>query len=100
MPWGLTRFQQPHHLHFITFSCYLRQPFLDTPRAKGVFERSLEQTRRYYRFFVVGYVVMPEPGHLLVSEPERATLATALQALKQSVAQKLVGHHGSFWQTR
>ena len=29
-------------------------------------------------FYVVGYVVMPEHVHLLVSEPERATLALAL----------------------
>ncbi len=100
MPAGLVRFQQSHHLHFITFSCYRRQPFLETRRAKRVFEHSLEQTRRSYRFYVVGYVVMPEHVHLLVTEPERATLATALQALKQSVAQKLIGHHGRFWQTR
>ena|SRR5271165_2196235 len=78
MPWGLTRFQQSHHLHFVTFSCYRRQPFLDTPRAKRVFEHSLEQTRRSYQFYVIGYVVMPEHVHLLLSEPDRATLATAL----------------------
>ncbi len=84
MPWGLVRFQQSHCLHFITFTCYRRQPFLDTTRAKNVFERSLEQTRRSYRLNVIGYVVMPEHIHLLVSEPERATLARAIQALKQS----------------
>ena len=100
MPWGLYRFQQSHELHFITFSCYPRQPFLDTPHSKRVFERSLEQTRRSYRFDVIGYVVMPEHVHLLVTEPERENLATALQALKQSVSQKLIGHHGRFWQTR
>jgi REP element-mobilizing transposase RayT len=31
----------------------------------------LEQVRRRYRFVVVGYVVMPEHVHLLISEPER-----------------------------
>ena len=77
MPWGLVRFQQSHCLHFITFTCYRRQPFLDTPRAKNVFEHSLEQTRRSYRLDAVGYVVMPEHIHLLVSEPEHATLARA-----------------------
>ena len=100
MPWGLVRFQQSHCLHFITFTCYRRQPFLDTIRAKNVFERSLEQTRRSYRFDVIGYVVMPEHVHLLVSEPERATLARAIQALKQSVSQKLKAPDGRFWQTR
>src|SRR5271166_3016470 len=100
MPWGLVRFQQSGNLHFITFSCYRRQPFLDTARARQVFERSLEQTRRSYRFYVIGYVVMPEHVHLLVSEPERATLSRAIQSLKQSVSQKLNGHHGHFWQAR
>jgi hypothetical protein len=32
---------------------------------------------------------MPEHVHLLVSEPERSTLAVAIQMLKQIVAQKL-----------
>ena len=100
MPWGLVRFQQSHCLHFITFTCYRRQPFLDTVRAKNVFERSFEQTRRSYRLDVIGYVVMPEHVHLLLSEPERATLARAIQALKQSVSQKLKAPDGRFWQTR
>jgi len=100
MPWGLVRFQQSKCLHFITFTCYRRQPFLDTPRAKNVFERSLEQTRCSYRLDVIGYVVMPEHVHLLLSEPERATLARAIQALKQSVSQKLKAPDGRFWQTR
>jgi putative transposase len=59
MPWGLVRFQQPRNLHFLTFSCYRRQPFLDTAHAGQVFERSLEQTCRSYRFYEIGYVVMP-----------------------------------------
>ena len=36
-----------------------------------------------------GYVVMPEHVHLLVSEPERGTLAQAMQSLKQGVARRL-----------
>jgi putative transposase len=100
MPWGLVRFQQSGNLHFLTFSCYRRQPLFNTKHAKDVFERSLEQIRRSYRFHVIGYVVMPEHVHLLVSEPERATLSRAIQALKQSVSQKLNGHDGHFWQAR
>jgi REP-associated tyrosine transposase len=94
MPWGLKRYQQARHLHFITFSCYRREALLTSSRAKHVFERALEQMRRQYRFFVTGYVLMPEHVHLLVSEPERSTLAAALQALKQSVSRQLIaGRH-------
>jgi putative transposase len=87
-------------LHFVTFSCYRRQPLLATARAKRLFEVALEQTRRQYGFYVTGYVVMPEHVHLLVSEPERGTLARALQAAKQSVARRLIGGRAHFWQAR
>ena len=43
---------------------------------------------------------MPEHVHLLVSEPEAGTLATALKAVKQSVARRLVGPGQHFWQAR
>jgi putative transposase len=87
-------------LHFVTFSCYQRQPLLTSPQAKDLFEAALEQARIRYRFFVTGYVVMPEHVHLLVSEPEQGTLAQALQAVKQSVARKLIGGGEHFWQAR
>ena len=96
MPWGLKRYQQARDLHFVTFSCYRRRPFLQSAAAKRVFERALEQTRRQYAFWVTGYVIMPEHVHLLVSEPERAGLGVALQALKQSVARRLIGGQPTF----
>ena len=100
MPWGLKRFQQTRQLHFVTFSCYRRQPLLATPQAKDLFEAALEQARIRYGFFVSGYVVMPEHVHLLVSEPEQGTLAQALQAVKQSVARRLIGEGEHFWHAR
>ncbi len=99
MPWGLKRFHGTRDLHFITFSCYRRQPLLSSPHAKRTFEVVLEQVRRQYNFFVTGYVVMPEHVHLLVSEPEDKKLASALQVLKQLVAQRL-GGGSQFWQPR
>jgi putative transposase len=39
----------------------------------------LERVRRSYRLYVYGYVVMPEHVHLLLSEPEKDTLADALK---------------------
>jgi putative transposase len=44
---------------------------------------------------------MPERVHMLVSEPERGTLAQAMQSLKQGVARKLaLRAQDSFWQAR
>ncbi len=50
----------------------------------------LEQTRERYRFVVVGYVVMPEHIHLLITEPEVGTPSTVMQVLKQRTARALL----------
>jgi putative transposase len=101
MPWGLKRFQQTRDLRFLTFSCYHRAPLLNTPQKRDIFLEALEQSRRWYGFYVVGYVVMPEHVHLLISEPERKTLRIAIQMLKQRVSQKLRGKSPTpFWQLR
>ncbi len=90
MPPGLKRYQQTRDLHFITFSCHHRAPLLGTPHARRVFEQTLERVRRWYGLFVTGYVVMPEHVHLLIGEPERSTLAVAIQMLKQIVAHQVI----------
>jgi putative transposase len=88
MPNHLQRFQQPGDLHFITFSCHDRMPYLAVADSRDAFEWSLEQVRRRYVLRVYGYVVMPEHVHLLVSEPKRSTLDVAIQALKTSVSKQ------------
>ena len=101
VPKGLLRLHLTRQMHFITFSCYKRQPKLGAKRARNVFEQSLERTRQAYRFCVAGYVVMPEHVHLLVTEPESFPLATAVQALKQSVSRTLALRAlEPFWQAR
>jgi putative transposase len=51
----------------------------------------LERVRRRYHFVVVGYVVMPEHVHLLLSEPERGNPSTVMQAVKQGFARRILG---------
>ena len=98
MPGELVRYQRTGHFHFVTFSCFHRQPFLTTPASRDLFERSLETMRVRYDFVVVGYVLMPEHVHLLLSEPRKAILSKALQALKISVA--VQSKQRPFWQAR
>jgi putative transposase len=90
MPSGLHRSYGAHHLHFITRSCYRRLPFLRTARSRDRFLSILERTRKRYRFVVVGYVVMPEHIHLLLTEPEVGTPSTVMQVLKQRSARALL----------
>jgi putative transposase len=95
------RYQHQRCLHFITFSCYRRMPLLDSVAARDRFERELERVRRWYGCAIVGYVVMPEHVHLLISEPERSQLSVVVQMLKQITSRKLrpVGS-ARFWQIR
>jgi putative transposase len=93
---GLKRYQQTGHLQFVTFSCYRRQGHLETVTARDLFEDALERIR--YDFHVVGYVVMLEHIHLLVSEPRGVSLAVCVQALKLSVARR--SEQKPFWQPR
>ena len=86
MPAGLHRSYGAHHLHFITCSCYRRLPFLKTARARELFLGVLEQTRGRYRFVVVGYVVMPEHVHLLITKPEVGSPSTVMKVIKQRTA--------------
>ncbi len=90
MPSGLHRTYGAHHLHFITCSCYRRLPFLSRARSRDCFLSILEQVRSRYRFVVVGYVVMPEHIHLLITEPEMGSPSTVMQVLKQRTAHALL----------
>ena len=90
MPSGLHRTYGAHHLHFITGSCYRRLPLLNSAKSRDRFLSILEQTRQRYRFVVVGYVVMPEHVHLLISEPEVGSPSTVMQVLKQRTAHALL----------
>jgi len=90
MPSGLHRTYGANHLHFITCSCYRRLPFLRSARSRDAFLSILEQARERYRFVVVGYVVMPEHVHLLLTEPEVGTPSSVMQVLKQRTARALL----------
>ncbi len=89
MAQGLHRFYGAGDLHFITFSCYRRRPFLRNAAHCDLLLRILERVRRRYRLVVLGYVVMPEHVHLLVNEPQRETLSTVIKALKLGFVRSL-----------
>jgi len=77
------------HLHFITFTCYRRLPLLRSVHAKNIFVQILGEVRDRHGFSLVGYVVMPEHIHLLISEPVKGTPSTVIQVLKQRVSRRL-----------
>jgi len=95
MPQVLHRFYGAGDLHFITFSCYQREPLLGSEVRRDLFLLILERVRCRYRLVVLAYVVMPEHIHLLLSEPQRATLSTGIQALKIGFVRSLCGSAGN-----
>jgi putative transposase len=104
MPHGLKRYYGHEYLHFLTCSCYHRQPWLASAHRRDLFLQILEEVRQRYGFVVVGYVIMPDHIHLLVSEPERGTQSTVMQVLKQRFARRVLAKkktrnaaQGKFW---
>jgi len=101
-----TRYTGRGDLHFVTFSWYQRRPLLGSIRARNLFVKILDEVRAKYEFRILGYVVMPEHVHLLMSEPARLTPSQALQILKQRVSRQIRSENLSeqelqrFWQRR
>ena len=100
---GLERWYGGHDLHFITCSCYRRRPELDSGERRDLFLRVLERARQKYRFVVIGYVVMPEHFHLLITEPEVGNPSVVMKVVKERFTKLL--HHGGMrtgpiWQKR
>ncbi len=91
MPASLRRRQQSGQSHFVTFSCYRRQPNFNRAEVYDLFPVCLEGMRRRFDLRVYGYVVMPEHVHLLLSEPEHGMLADAIHYLKLSFTKRLHG---------
>jgi len=86
---GLHRYYGSHDLHFITCSCYHRQPQLGTAERRNLFLSVLEEARQRYRFVVHGYVIMPEHFHLLMTEPETGDPSVVMKVLKERFTRKL-----------
>jgi putative transposase len=95
VPKNLKRYYGSSDPHFITCSRYHRQPLLGTPHLRDLFLKALEQMRTRYRFVVLGYVVMPEHFHLLISEPHQGIHSTVMQAIKLGFARRVLGSGGA-----
>jgi putative transposase len=91
MPRKLKRHYGKGDLHFITFSCYERRALLGTVRARNLFVKVMGEVRERYGFLLVGYVLMPEHVHLLMSEPKKGTPSKVVQVLKQRVSRAMRG---------
>jgi putative transposase len=89
MPKNLKRITGRGDLHFITFCCYQRRPLLASARAMNLAVQILREVRARYRFALVGYVIMPEHLHLLISESASVPLSKIIQVFKQRLSRRM-----------
>ena len=85
----LTHFNEPGHLHFMTFSCYQRTPLLTNDLFRTWLARALDKALASHEFQLSGFVFMPEHVHLLVW-PQRKDYSMA--AFQQSFKRPFSGH--------
>jgi putative transposase len=100
MPLGLERRHNLGHLHFITFSCHHRLPYLETTKPKEILQQVIERTRTTHDFLLYAYVLMPEHLHLLLSEPKNHSLSSTIRVIKGESSKLLKGKRNHFWQPR
>src|SRR2546429_307276 len=103
MPRSLKRYYGTGEVDVSAWSCYRRHALLDATARKDLLLPVLELMRERYRFAVIGYVVMPEHVHLLISESLIGNPSRVIQAVKLSVSRRLATEgefSGQFWQRR
>ena len=86
------------HLRFITFRCYRRLPLLRSVHARNVFVQIPDEVRDRYGFSLLGYVVMPEHIHLLISEPAKGTPSILFRGLLIGEGHELVSETSNRYQ--
>jgi len=91
MPKNLKRVTGRKDLHFITFCCYQRRALLGSVRSRNLVMEILRAVRARYGFSLVGYVIMPEHVHLLISESASVPPAKVIQVFKQRVSRRMRG---------
>ena len=71
---------------FVTFSTYRFMPTLDDDRAKRAFVTELSALRAKYRLGILGYVLMPDHVHLVLTLPDELKLGRIMGELKSRSA--------------
>jgi putative transposase len=85
----IRHFNEPGHIHFLTFSCYGQLPFFKSDRTKEWLVEAIAKARERHKFVLFAYVIMPEHAHLLI-QPQSLNyeIAAILKSIKQPVARR------------
>lgn len=77
-------------LQFITSSTYRRAQLFSSPRCCGEFVKALQAVRAEFRFYLLGWVLMPDHFHLLILPQPADSASRIVQQLKQRSAASLL----------
>ena len=87
------RYNVPDHAHFLTFSCFGRQPFLTKDRSRRWLIDALGSALVKLDFALWAWVIMPEHVHLLVKPRQKTySISTFLRSFKQPVTRAALRH--------
>jgi putative transposase len=75
--------------HFLTFSCFQRQPFLQSRRACRWLVDAIHAARQCRPFELWAFVLMPEHVHLLLFPRRGIRISSILSAVKTPVTRRV-----------
>ena len=85
----IRHFNEPGHIHFLTFSCYRQLPFFKSDRTKEWLFEAIAKAKEKQKFSLLAYVIMPEHAHLLIQcYIPNYDIAVILKGIKQPVARR------------
>jgi putative transposase len=77
-------FNDPRHIHELTFSCYRRWPLLADEQWRSMLAESIDRAMERHGYRLTAFVFMPEHVHLLVFPLPGATgVDSVLRAIKR-----------------
>ncbi len=86
----IKHFDQPGHVHELTFSCYQRKPLLTNDRWREMLAESIDRAIERHRYRLLAFVFMPEHVHLLVfPERDASTISELLKAIKRPFSYRI-----------
>ena len=86
-------FDEPAHVHELTFSCYQRRQLLVDDQIRKLFCQSLDRAVEAQQFRLLAFVIMPEHVHLLVQpKTESGRISDLLFAIKRPASFRIKQH--------
>ncbi len=80
------RYNIPGHAHYLTFSCFHRQPFLAKDRCRQWFIHAITRAKELHDFHLLAWVAMPEHAHLLIWPRQNPySISAILNSIKKPV---------------